>query len=219
MKKTLVLSLLFLMIFKNGLAYENGCESMIFNIKEWKVAYTLKGNEYWGRHESWFSSNGMITETGSSFDFNPQLEKSYNITNNDSSPYILIYIGPWQKITLSYPSSLFESPKTTEKEIRLIAKQSKVRLSAHFEVKDNLNKNIEAKPLITTPYPVDIVDSITLCQIRWSDKYGYDAVVDYKLNPLRFFGAKTFLGSGKIINFRTGEIIADENGNLLEKKS
>lgn len=216
MKKVLILSILFLTIFKSAFSSEKECESIIFDIKEWKVAYTLRGNEYWGRHESWFNSNGTITETGSSFDFNPALEKSYNIVTNDSSPYILIYAGPWQKITLSYPSGLFETPKTVEKEIRLIAKQSKVRLSAHFEAKDDLNKNIEAKPLINTPYPVDIANSITLCQIQWADKYGYDAVVDYQLNPFRFFTGKIFNGSGKIINFKTREIIADEKGNLIK---
>ena len=177
---------------------------ILFEIRDWKMSRTLDKREYWGRHESWFGSDGWISESGSSFDFNPTREKSYNITNNPQNTSVLTYIGPWQKVTLT-KGSLWNEEKT-ETEIRLIASQNKQYIETHFETKDDLNSKIPEQDFVLLE---PAFERIPVCYIKWVEKYGYDAVADCHLNPWRHFGGEVLKCSGKIINAYTKEVIYD----------
>ncbi len=58
-----------------------------------------------------------------------------------------------------------------------------------------------------------------LCVVKWTAKFGYNAAADLHKNPWwPFFSSKYLVGSGKIIDSETGEVIADENGILIKSK-
>lgn len=184
---------------------------ILFDVKKWERDFTLDGREYWGRHQSWLGKDGGVDESGDSFDFNPKSEKSYNIINNPKSAAAITYIGPWMKVSLS--SGPFWNKKIREDEIRMIATQNGDYIENHYESKDDLNKNIPEQRFILLE-PASYL--LPICEIKWVSKFGYNAVADYKLNPFRFFTGKVLIGSGKIIDSETGEIIADEKGNLIK---
>jgi hypothetical protein len=195
---------------KGGFTEKSDCP-ILFELSWWNHNELWNS---WSRNQHWFGPDSWITGTsiGLSFD---QEEKSYSITKNLKNPAALVYIGPWKKVTLTYPANFWENPKKTEVEIRLIASQNGPNIERHFETKDDLNKNIPEQRLVLLR-PVN--DLIRLCDIRWVAAFGYNAVTDYKLNPFRALTGKTLTGSGKIIDSETGKLIADKDGKLVETK-
>ena len=191
---------------------ESDCP-VLFELGQWNHRYMTGGGEIWGRQKAWFDGRfedhvGNVIELDKSY-------YSYNILKNPKGMEIA-YIGPWQKVTLKYPTYFWQPKKQIEAEIRMIATQKRNSLENHYEMKDDLNKDIPAQSLY---FPYLVKDLITFCDIVWANKYGYNAVADYRINIFRAYLGKSILaGSGKIIDSQTGEIIADKNGKLVEEK-
>lgn len=190
--------------FAEGFTEKSECP-ILYEMTEWEHYNIVGGGESWGRWQLWMQGS-WETSTGVTIDLGPK-SKSYFIQKNQSSPAILTYIGPWRKITLTYPAHFWQKKKQTEVEIRLIATQDGKHLRSHFEIKDEQNSKIPEQKLVLLE-PVNYL--IDLCKIRWADKYGYNAVADCKLNPLRFFTGEVLKCSGKIIDSETKEIIAED---------
>ena len=215
MKNLLILSIISFLFFVRSESVEAANQSsdcpVLYEMTSWEYGDRWK---HWSRRQNWYdNADGWITNTGVGIDFDPE-SKSYNIIKNKKSAAVIIYIGPWQKVTLTYPTHFWEEKKQIETEIRLIATQNKGTINSHFETKDEFNKDIPEQRLILLE-PAGLLD---LCKIRWADKFGYNAVANYKLNPWRFFTGEVLVGDGKIIDSETGEIIADEKGKILKKK-
>jgi hypothetical protein len=194
--------------FYNGNAKE--CP-ILYKMEPWYQEKTIYGEGYWVRGQRWIDGS-WETSTGVGIAFD-QSRKSYSIKSNPKSSAVMVYIGPWQKTTLV--KGWFWNKETTEVEIRMIATQNKGAVRRHYEIKDKLNENIPEEPFVLIDQ-VSATPITDLCDIEWVSKYGYDAIADCHLNPLRHFGGSTLKCSGKIINAYTKEIIADEKGNLLK---
>lgn len=177
---------------------------ILFKITEWE--YSERWNN-WGKRQDWYESNGWVTNTGIGI-YTKIEDNSYTIKNNPTNPATLVYIGPWQKVTLTKGS--FFNKEKIETEIRMIASQKGKFLENHFEIKDELNSKIPEQEFVPLEEPQDL---IVKCDILRAQKWGYNAVADYHINIFRAYLGKPILGgSGKIIDSETGEVIADEHG-------
>ena len=169
----------------------------------------------WERRMHWFGPGTFITGTGIGI-YSDQSHSSHAIQSNPSTPYILTYIGPWKKVTLTETTHFWQEPKTTEVEIRLIASQNKRILNVDFETKDELNSKIPEQDFVLLEPASEL---IPICYIKWVSKYGYNAIADLHPNPwFPFFTREYLTGSGKIIDSETSKIIADETGKIVEAK-
>ncbi len=186
---------------------------ILFNLGKWE----LRKSRNYGRDQSWIDGT-MITETGFSLDFNPKQNSAFFINQKDK---YLVYLGPWHSITLTRTEgSFFNSKKITEqKQIRFFAYQKKDggRIEYQYESMTEENKNIPEKKFSLSPTSKYAPDKFSLCVVKWTAKYGYNAVADLHPNPwFPFFTREYLTGSGKIIDSQTKEIIADEKGNLAK---
>jgi hypothetical protein len=216
-KKILTIGVIALLVANSASArfYEGSVRECpaLYDIGKWTVEYTLDGREYWGRREAWIQGS-WETVRGNSFNFNPAIEKSYHIRNNPKTPYVIVYIGPWQKVTLT--KGFLWNKEVIETEIRMIASQNGKFLEAHYETKDEENAKIPEERFVPLEEPNDL---ITKCDILRAQKWGYDAVLEGHINIFRgYLGKSPFATTGKIINAYTKEVIADEKANLIKPK-
>lgn len=186
---------------------------ILYDLSNWEYIYITGGGEYWGRNQDWFDSEGWTTATGDGI-FLDKKHKSYSIQKDEHNSSVLVYIGPWKKVTLTKGS--FFNKEKIETEIRMIASQNGKYLENHYETKDELNSKIPEQKFTLLEEPNDL---IVKCDILRAQKFGYNAVSDLHVNIFRAYLGKSILaGSGKIIDSETGEIIADEKGNLISHK-
>lgn len=190
----------------------NGCGAL-FKLGEWE----LRKSKNCGRDQSWVKGT-MITETGFSLDFNPKQNSTFFINQKDIHP---VYLGPWQPITLTHSEGSFLNKKeiTEQKQIRFFAYYPKEggRIEYQYESQTEENKNIPEKKFSLSPTAKYAPDKFGLCVVKWTAKYGYNAVADLHPNPwFPLFTREYLTGSGKIIDSETGKIIADEKGNLVK---
>jgi hypothetical protein len=201
----------------------NGCP-ILFEMSEWqlrKIGNEKAGNVryIWGRDRSLIEGT-MVSEGGISIDSSVKHNTKFitEQTNLNS-----IYIGPWHPITLTHnEGSFFNSKKITEqKQIRFFAYQKKEggRIEYQYESMTPENKLIAEKPFSLSPSAKYAPDKFSLCVVKWTAKYGYNAVADLHKNPwFPFFSRQYLVGSGKIIDSETGKIIADKDGKFFETK-
>ncbi len=183
---------------------------ILIEMGEWQ--YYEKGND-WERNQSWYLGDGWVSERLSGL-YIDQKHKSYTIQNDQSNSAVLVYIGPWQKVTLT--KGFLWNKEETEVEIRMIASQKGKYLENHYETKDEINAKIPEQKFVLLEEPDDL---IVKCDILRAQKFGYNAVLDGHINVFRAYIGKSILStSGKIIDSETGEVIADENGNLIKTK-
>ncbi len=194
-----------------------GCP-ISFELKKWKLSEYGSGvskRYVWDRSAS--SYNGKITNSGGdTIDFNPKQNSSFFINQKDKH---LVYLG----LTFTYIEGSFFNRKviTEQKQIRFFAYQAKEggRIEYQYESMNEENKKIPEKKFSLSPTSKYAPDKFSLCVVKWTAKYGYNAVADLHPNPwFPFFTREYLTGSGKIINSETGEIIADEKGNLINSK-
>lgn len=183
--------------------------------------YNIRWND-WSPRKEWFDGR-IIHSTGVAF--NP----SKNINMVLKSPLLhQIYIGPWRPITLTKPipasftlAHLFASKEQTEADlIKSGLKQQKLirffayypkeggNITYQYESQTPENKSISEKPFSLSPSAKIAPDRFGLCVVKWTAKFGYNAVADLHKNPWwPFFSSKYLVGSGKIIDSETGKII------------
>jgi len=198
-----------------------GCE-VVVKMSDWMIRKVGKNHEhkYYGRSQHW-RKRTMNTETGVSLDFNPQQNSVFFINQKDIHP---IYLGPWRPIILTHTEGSFLNSKkiTEEKLIRFFAYQKKEGgpITYQYESQTEENKNIPEKKFSLSPTAKYAPDKFSLCVVKWTAKYGYNAVADLHKNPwFPFFSGQYLVGSGKIIDSETGEVIADEKGNLVKSNT
>jgi hypothetical protein len=186
---------------------------LLFKLTEWSYQKIAGGGEYWVRSQDWFGPGRIVTGTGDGI-FLDQKHKSHSIKSDPKSSAVLVYIGPWQKVTLT--KGFLWNKETIETEIRMIASQKGIFLENHYETKDSENAKIPEQEFIPLEEPDDLV---VKCDILRAQKWGYDSVLDAHVNVFRAaLGKSVLASSGKIINAYTKEIIADEKGNLIKPK-
>ncbi len=79
-----------------------------------------------------------------------------------------------------------------------------------YESQTPENKNIKEKKFSLPPNAKIAPDRFSLCVVKWTAKYGYNAVADCKKNPWFPFFSKQYLKcSGNIIDSETHKIIAE----------
>lgn len=168
----------------------------------------------WERRQAWIQGSWeSVTLIGLYTDLK---HKSYSIKQDPYDPSVIVYIGPWQKITLTKGS--FFNKEKIETEIRMIATQRGERgFGRHYETKDEENAKIPEQKYMPIRTPTDLIDH---CDILRAQKWGYNAVLDGHINIFRgYLGKSPLATSGKIIDAYTKEVIADENGNLIHTKN
>ena len=161
-----------------------GCEVLV-GMMEWEITRVGKNGEhkYYGRSQHWRKGT-MNTETGVSLDFNQQQNSAYfakqGLTN-------FVYIGPW-----------YYSP-TLQKSIRFFAYYPKEGgdVSYQYESQTSENRNIPEKKFSLSSSAKIAPDRFSLCVVKWTAKYGYNAISEVKSkNP---FSKSYLVPTGKII--------------------
>jgi hypothetical protein len=199
---------------RGGFTDKSDCP-ILYELGSWEYEVITGGGEYWRRSQNWFGPGSWTTGNGVGL-YSDEKNKSYSIIKDPKNPAVLIYIGPWQKVTLTYPTHFWEEKKQIEVEIRMLATQHKNSIRSHFETKDEINAKIPEQKLVLLEPSNELIE---LCRIRWVSKFGYNAVADYYVNIFRAYLGKSILaGSGKIIDSETGKLIADKDGKLVETK-
>lgn len=195
----------------------SGCQ-FLFELEQWQREDDKKWGVSWSRRNVW-QKGTMSHYKIFGFDIKNDLSNKI-IAVSDKYP---VYIGPWRPIILTHTEGSFLNSKkiTEEKLIRFFAYQKKEGgpITYQYESQTEENKNIPEKKFSLSPTAKYAPDKFSLCVVKWTAKYGYNAVVDLHKNPwFPFFTREYLTGSGKIIDSETGEVIADEKGNLVNQK-
>ena len=185
-------------------------------------SWQRENDKKWGI--SWFRRNAWRSGTMSDhkifgFDIKKELSNKI-IKESDKYP---VYIGPWQPLILTHTSGSFLNSQQIKEEklIRFFAYQPKEGgpIQYQYESQTEENKFIPEKKFSLSPSSKYAPDKFSLCVVKWTAKYGYNAVADLHPNPwFPFFTREYLTGSGKIIDSETGEVIADEKGDLIKNK-
>lgn len=181
-----------------------GNENDVNDLEGCPVLFEMGKWDQDGRDQSWFTQEGIYHSTGVALDLPTERGyKNLNIILQDKSQY-LVYIGPWRPITLTHTEGSFLNKKEIkeEKQIRFFAYQSKDggKLSYQYESMTEDNKSIPEKPFSLSPARKYAPDKFSLCAVKWTAKYGYNAVIDLHQNPWwPYFSKEYLVGSGKII--------------------
>jgi len=199
----------------------SGCQ-IRFELNGWQLSEYGSGKikrYVWDRGVSWYNGR-IISSGGNTLDFNLKQNSSFFISQKDK---YLIYLGPWRQVILKHEEGSFLNKKeiTEQKQIRFFAYYPKEggRIEYQYESMTEENKNIPEKKFSLSPTAKYAPDKFSLCVVKWTAKYGYNAVVDLHKNPwFPFFTREYLTGSGKIIDSETGEVIADEKGNFVNQK-
>lgn len=154
-----------------------------------------------GRDQSWIESGGIYHGTGVALDLPLQYgNNNLAIIIKDKSFYP-VYIGHWHPITLTRTEGSFFSKQEIKEEkiIRFFAYQKTEggRIYSQYESQTEENKNIPEKPFSLSPTGKIVPDRSDLCTVKWTAKYGYNAVAEVKSkNP---FSKNYLVPTGKII--------------------
>lgn len=187
-----------------------GC-GILFELGNWE----LRKSKNYGRGQSWFGG-GMVTVTGFSIDFDPKKNSSFFTKQKLTH---LVYIGPWRLTTLTHKSTFpFTKPDSETKLIRFFAYQKKEggEIRYQYESQTPENKNIKEKPFSLSPNAKYPPDNFSLCVVKWTAKYGYNAIAEVKSkNP---FSKNYLVPTGRIIDSETSEVIADDLNNPFESR-
>lgn len=196
----------------------SGCP-YLSKLGEWRREDDRRWGVSWSRRNVW--RRGTMSDYKIfGFDLKNDLSNKI-ITASDKYP---VYLGPWQPITLTHAEGSFLNKKeiTEQKQIRFFAYYPKEggRIEYQYESQTFDNKNIPEKKFSLSPTAKYAPDKFGLCVVKWTAKYGYNAVADLHKNPwFPFFSRQYLVGSGKIIDSETGETIADEKGNLVKSNT
>jgi hypothetical protein len=112
-----------------------------------------------------------------------------------------VYIGPWRNITLTHTEGSFFNRKTIEekKQIRFFAYYPKEggNIQYQYESMNEENKSIPEKKFSLSPTAKIAPDRFSLCVVKWTARFGYNAVAEVKSkNP---FSKNYLVPTGKII--------------------
>lgn len=161
-----------------------GCP-VLFKMGRWylnKIGAEKFGNlQYvWGRGRSLISGT-MISEGGISIDANTQKKSSHITTQPNLHP---IYLGPWHPVTLTHSSGSFFNRKKIEekKQIRFFAYYPKEggNIQYQYESQTEENKSIPEKKFSLSPTAKYAPDQFGLCVVKWTARFGYNAVAEVK---------------------------------------
>ena len=173
----------------------SGC-SVLVEMGRWKIRKI--GNRYiWDRDYIWIDNN-LIHEPNISMD---RIESDLSSEVSRNLKNYPIYIGPWHPITLTRTEGSFFSKQEIKEEkiIRFFAYQKTEggRIYSQYESQTEENKNIPEKPFSLSPTGKIVPDRSDLCTVKWTAKYGYNAVAEVKSkNP---FSKNYLVPTGKII--------------------
>ena len=128
--------------------------------------------------------------------FNPKQNSAF-FSKKESIQFV--YIGPWQKITLTkYADGLFNFSSTKEeKTIRFFA-YSDIDggdIKYQYESQTEENKKIPEKPFSLSGSIAP--DKFSLCVVKWTAKFGYNAIAEVKSKNK--FSKNYLVPTGKII--------------------
>lgn len=169
----------------------------------------------WHPDQSWFDGK-IITGTGVTVDYQGDLS---NKILKDKSFYP-IYIGPWHQLTLNHTEGSFFSKKqiTEQKQIRFFAYTgiNGGNIQYQYESMTEENKNIPEKKFSLPPSAKIAPDRFSLCAVKWTARFGYNAIAEVKSKNQ--FSRNYLVPTGRIIDYETGEVVADEKGSLVNQK-
>ena len=155
-----------------------------FDVEGWKKSkYGVgTGARYvWDRNVSSFDGR-MISSGGDQIDFNPVKFGSSGILTNQI--YYPIYIGPWHPTTLTHKSGFFPftATETETKLIRFFAYTGIGGGSIQYQYESQTpeNKLIPEKKFSLPPNAKIAPDRFSLCVVKWTAKYGYNAIAEVK---------------------------------------
>lgn len=169
----------------------------------------------WDRDISSFDGK-MISSGGDSIDFNPAKFGSSVILANPI--YHSVYIGPWKLVTLTHKSGFFPFYQT-ESETKLIRFFAYTGIGSgsiqyQFESQTFDNKNIPEKEFSLPPNTKIPPDRFSLCVVKWTAKYGYNAIAEVKSK--NSWSKDYLIPTGRIIDSETGDIIVDESDKFTK---
>ncbi len=170
-----------------------------------------------GPDQEWLDGK-MHHSTGIVMDPSTKYFKNLSMVTKDKNLYP-VYIGPWRTITLTRieEESFFNKKEIVEqKQIRFFAYTSigGGEIQYQYESKTEENKNIPEKNFSLPPNAKIAPDKFGLCVVKWTVKYGYNAIAEVKSKNQ--FSKNYLVPTGRIIDSETGKIIADEKGNLVK---
>lgn len=191
-----------------------GCK-FLFKIGDWEKS---QWDNSWGRHESWRKGT-MYHGTGVGLDNSTKYFKNLLMVTKDKNLYP-VYISPWKTITLTRTEgSFFNSKEITEqKQIRFFAytEIGGGEIQYQYESMTEENKSIPEKKFSLPPNAKVAPDKFSLCVVKWTAKFGYNAIAEVKSKNQ--FSRNYMVPTGRIIDSKTGEVISDEKGNLIKAK-
>ena len=172
-----------------------GCP-YLYEMGEWERYGQKFYNNAWNRDRFWFDGR-IISSGGISLDFNNKQNSSYITKQSIFHP---VYIGPWQSTILTKPypfsftiSHLFTNKTKFDKELRKhnYRKDIKIRFFAYqpkeggeiqyqYESMNEKNKDISEKSFNLSPSSTIAPDRFSLCVVKWTAKFGYDAIAEVK---------------------------------------
>ncbi len=166
-------------------------------------SWQREDDKKWG--VSWFRRN--VWRDGSVnnykiFGFDIKRELSNKILKE--SDIHIIYLGPWHQITLTRTEGSFFNRKTIEekKQIRFFAYYPKEggNIQYQYESMTFDNKNIPEKKFSLSPTAKIAPDRFGLCVVKWTARFGYNAVAEVKSkNP---FSKNYLVPTGRIIEVK-----------------
>jgi hypothetical protein len=188
---------------ENDVSDLNGCP-VLFEMGKWrlnKIGTEEFGNlrYVWGRDRSLVNGT-MISDGGISIDSSAYKNSSHVTKQKNLHP---IYIGPWHPITLTHTEGSFFNRKeiTEQKQIRFFAYTGigGGDIQYQYESMTEENKNIPEKKFSLSPTAKIAPDRFSLCVVKWTARFGYNAVAEVKYPGLlnKIYGVP--VPTGKII--------------------
>jgi hypothetical protein len=177
----------------------SGCQ-VDFELGRWGISEIGREKKIvWSRHSSSIGSNSRVISSGNVYlDFSRKDNSSYITKQSNFYP---IYIGPWHPITLTHTEgSFFNSKKITEqKQIRFFAYSGigGGNIQYQYESMTEENKNIPEKEFSLSPTAKYAPDKFGLCVVKWTAKFGYNAIAEVKSKNI--FSKNYLVPTGKVI--------------------
>jgi len=177
----------------------SGCQ-VKYELDSWGISKIGREKEsVWSRHSSSIRPNSRVISSGNVYlDFSEKDNSSYVTKQPNLHP---IYIGPWHPITLTgYEGSFFNLKEITEqKQIRFFAYQRKEggEIQYQYESMTPENKLIPEKPFGLSPTAKIAPDKFSLCVVKWTARFGYNAIAEVKSRNI--FSKNYLVPTGKII--------------------
>lgn len=170
---------------------------ILFEVGEWERYGEKIYKNVWNKDSEWFDGK-IVSSGGTSLDFG-SLDYSHCVAKQKN--LYSVYIGPWKAVTLTHKSGFFPFYKTESetKLIRFFAYQDKEGgpITYQYESQTSENKKIPEKSFSLSPTSKYAPDNFSLCVVKWTAKYGYNAIAEVKSkNP---FSKNYLVPTGKII--------------------